>query len=76
MDRLLLLEEQGRLSGNTTNRTLRKIAANPLAIIGLVLFLILFLACMAAPLISTHGPNAIDLRSRLSPPSRDHLLGT
>ena len=76
MDRLLLLEEQGRLSGNTTNRTLRKIAANPLAIIGLVLFLILLLACMAAPLISTYGPNAIDLRNRLSPPSRAHLLGT
>lgn len=76
MDRLLLLEEQGRLSGNTTNRTLRKIAANPLAIIGLVLFLILLLACMAAPLISTCGPNAIDLRNRLSPPSRAHLLGT
>ena len=76
MDRLLLLEEQGRLSGNTTNRTLRKIAANPLAITGLVLFLILLLACMAAPLISTYGPNAIDLRNRLSPPSRAHLLGT
>jgi peptide/nickel transport system permease protein len=76
MDRLLLLEEQGRLSGNPTNRTLRKIAANPLAIIGLVLFLILLLACMAAPLISTYGPNAIDLRNRLSPPSRAHLLGT
>ncbi|MGD9927778.1 MAG: ABC transporter permease [Sphaerochaeta sp.] len=76
MDRLLLLEEQGKLSSSNTSRTLRKLSANPLAIIGLVLFILMFLACIAAPLISSYGPNTIDLRNRLVPPGEGHLMGT
>ena len=76
MDRLLLLEEQGKLKSSNVSRSLRKLAANPLAVLGLVLFLGMFIACMAAPLISSYGPNAIDLRGRLAPPGGKHLLGT
>jgi len=76
MDRILLLEEQGKLSSSNTSRTLRKLSANPLAIIGLVLFILMLLACISAPLISSYGPNTIDLRNRLVPPGEGHLMGT
>jgi peptide/nickel transport system permease protein len=76
MDRLLLLEEQGRLGRSRLNRSVRKLTANPLAILGIVVFLIMFAACMGAPIFSSYAPNAIDLRNRLAPPGGSHLLGT
>ena len=40
MDRLLALEEQGKLKTNLTSRAFRKIAANKLAVLGLLIFII------------------------------------
>lgn len=76
MDLLLEKENQGLLKSSNISRSLRKLTANSLAISGLVLFIIMVGACIAAPLLSSYGPNAIDLRNRLSPPGSGHILGT
>lgn len=76
MDRLLTLENQGKLRTSTMNRSVRKLSANVLALVGLALFLLILMSSLAAPLISSYEPNAIDLKHRLSPPGEGHLLGT
>ncbi|NCB01704.1 MAG: ABC transporter permease [Spirochaetia bacterium] len=76
MDELLYKEDHGLLTVSTTSRTLRKIMANKLAIAGFIVFALMVLMCAIAPLLTTYGPNAIDLRNRLSSPSKGHLMGT
>ncbi|WP_017726227.1 oligopeptide ABC transporter permease [Halalkalibacterium ligniniphilum] len=53
-----------------------KFFRNKLAVIGLVLLLLITLACLLAPFIAPHDPNYQDLRNRLAPPSSEFLLGT
>ena len=76
MDRLLLLEDQGKLKTSNKSRTLRKILSNRLAVVGVVLFAVILILCFLAPLFTKYEPNSIDLRNRLSAPSRGHLMGT
>ena len=49
---------------------------NRLAVIGLVVFAIILLACVLAPLISPYDPLTTDLRAMTQPPSLAHLFGT
>ncbi len=49
---------------------------NPLAMLGLVMFLVLIFIASFAPLVTTHSPVEGDLASRLLPPGGDHWLGT
>lgn len=49
---------------------------NGLAMAGLVAILVLILASIAAPLLTTHDPAAQTLANRLAPPSAEHWLGT
>ncbi len=44
--------------------------------LGLVLLLLLVLTALLAPVITAHPPNEMNVRDRLAPPSREHLLGT
>jgi peptide/nickel transport system permease protein len=76
MDDLLYKEAHGLLKVSTTSRTLRKILANKLALAGFVVFILMVVMCTIAPLLTTYGPNAIDLRNRLSSPSKSHIMGT
>jgi peptide/nickel transport system permease protein len=76
MDRLLRLENEGKLGGRIQNRSTRKFFADRLAIAGLAVFLLLVLLCVGAPLFSSYAPDAIDLSDRLSPPGQGHLFGT
>lgn len=55
---------------------IRRLFANRLAIIGLLLVLLLFTVALLAPFISPYDPARIDLYNILSPPSIRHLLGT
>jgi peptide/nickel transport system permease protein len=57
-------------------RMWRDIAANPAALGGLILAILLFTAAMAAPLIATHDPGSQDLANRLARPSALHWFGT
>jgi peptide/nickel transport system permease protein len=50
--------------------------ANPLAMSGLIIALLLILAAAFAPLLATHNPNTQDLTHRLATPSLTNWLGT
>ncbi|MDY0883496.1 ABC transporter permease [Dongia soli] len=49
---------------------------NPLAMAGLLIFIILVLTAIFAPLLTSHDPLAGDLGRRLSPPTDANILGT
>jgi peptide/nickel transport system permease protein len=51
-------------------------AGNPVAMLGLVLTILLFVCAVAAPLLATHDPAAQDLANRLGRPSASHWFGT
>jgi len=53
-----------------------KFFQNKLALIGLVVFAVILLSSIFAPLLTKYDPAMIDLRARLSPPSWEHLFGT
>lgn len=55
---------------------MRRFRRNKLAMIGLVVFVLLVLLAVAAPLVTGHNPNAISLRDRNQGPSLNHLFGT
>lgn len=76
LDRIRDLEESGRLATKLTNRTLRKVLSNKLAVLGAVLFTVICLLCFAAPLFTGYSPTTISLRERLSPPTATHIFGT
>lgn len=61
--------------GKTYRRWLQ-FRRNYLAMIGLVTVVLLILAALAAPLLATHDPAAINLANRLRPPSAENWLGT
>lgn len=75
-DKLRAQEEAGLLKVSTMNRQLRKMLNNKLAVSGIIIFLIIILSTLFAPVISTHNPLLIDLKSVLQPPSGEHFLGT
>lgn len=49
---------------------------NPLATVGVVLVILFFLCAISAPWLSPYDPAAINLPSRLMPPTRAHWCGT
>src|ERR1700745_173413 len=57
-------------------RGLRLARHNPLATVGVVLVILFFLCAIFAPWLSPYDPAAINLPSRLIPPSRAHWCGT
>lgn len=75
-DKIRAAEEAGKLGKSKMSRSLRKLLENRLAIVGLVIFAIIVLACILAPLISPYDPAATDLRNMTQPPSWEHLFGT
>ncbi len=75
-DKLLAAEESGALKRSNTSRALRKLLGNRLAIIGIVIFLIIFLACIFAPLITPYDPLTVDMANIAKPPSAEHWFGT
>ena len=75
-DRIRALEEAGKLSSSSGSRALRKLLSNKLAVVGVVIFLLILLSAIFAPLITSHDPQKIDLRSMLQSPSWEHIFGT
>lgn len=55
---------------------LRRIRHQPLALIGLSIFIALVLVAILAPYIAPYDPLEVDLGNRLLPPSARHLFGT
>jgi len=60
----------------TERPALVRLRRDPRATIGVVVVVMLVAAALAAPLITRYDPTAIDLASRLRPPSGTHWLGT
>lgn len=76
MDKVLRKEAQGRTANKGGPRALRKMFGSPLSSVGVILFVLITLSALLAPLIAPFDPNAIDMRNVLSPPNFDHWLGT
>ena len=76
MDKIRDMEESGKLSTKLTNRTLRKLTANKLAVLGVVMFFVICLLCFGAPLFTKYSPTAFALREKMQPPSLAHIFGT
>jgi peptide/nickel transport system permease protein len=75
-DRIRAREEAGQNRPQSGSRALRKLLGNPLAVAGLVIFAVILLASILAPLLTSHDPQKIDLRAMLQPPSAEHWFGT
>ena len=75
-DRIREREEAGLLKPRGGSRALRKLMSNRLAMIGVVIFAVILLASIFAPLLTSHDPTKIDLRAMLQPPSAEHWFGT
>lgn len=56
--------------------TLQRIWKNPGARVGVVLFALIALACVFAPVIAPYGLNEMDLKNMYAGPSLQHLCGT
>ncbi len=75
-DKIRAKEEAGLIKKSNMNRQLRKLLNNKLAVAGLVIFTLIVLSSVFAPLICRYDPLMIDLRTVLTAPSADHILGT
>lgn len=76
MDKIKQKEEAGLLKDKSYNRVLRKFLNNRLAIVGFVVFIIILLATIFAPVICRYDPQKIDVINSLQAPSSEHILGT
>lgn len=54
----------------------KRFSRNKLSVLGAVTVLLLIILSLFAPLISPYDPTAIDVHNVLSPPSKEHPLGT
>ena len=55
---------------------LKKLFSNTAFLIGFTTVTVMVLACVFAPLLTSHGPNQTDVISRFQRPSEEHYLGT
>ena len=76
LDKIRQAEESGKLGTKLTNRTLRKLTSNKLAVFGVILFVVICVLCFGAPLFTIYSPTAISLREKIAPPSAAHIMGT
>lgn len=54
----------------------KKALSNPLALVGFIIIVSVFILAMLAPIISPYGPNDIDVKAILLAPSWQHWMGT
>ncbi len=76
LDKIRAAEESGKLGTKLTNRTLRKLTANKLAVFGVILFVVICVLCFGAPLFTQYTPTEFSLRDKMAPPSLAHICGT
>ncbi|AWK50775.1 peptide ABC transporter permease [Clostridium beijerinckii] len=76
LDKIKELEESGQLKNQNVNRTLRKFLNNKLALAGAGIFIIILVASILAPLLTSYDPLKADMNSVLQSPSANHFFGT
>ena len=68
--------EENKSFKESGNRSIKKLFSNKLTTVGLVIFTVILLACICAPLLTKYDPLSVDMKNILKPPSSDHILGT
>lgn len=68
--------EENKTFKESGNRSIKKLFSNKLTTVGLVIFTVILLACICAPLLTKYDPLSVDMKNILKPPSSDHILGT
>lgn len=68
--------EESKTFKESGNRSIKKLFSNKLTTVGLVIFTVILLACICAPLLTKYDPLSVDMKNILKPPSSDHILGT
>ncbi|MBQ6819764.1 MAG: ABC transporter permease [Clostridium sp.] len=76
LDKIKELEESGVLGNKKVNRSLRKLLNNRLAVVGIIVFLVILLSSIFAPLLTKYDPLVIDMKNVLQAPSSEHIFGT
>lgn len=76
LDKIRAAEESGKLGTKLTNRTLRKLTANKLAVFGAILFVVICVLCFGAPLFTRYSPTEFSLTEIQAKPSLAHIFGT
>jgi len=70
------MNEEPGLKTSQFREVWRRLKRNRAAIVGGIIVLVFVAIALLAPLIAPYPPNEGELGKRLSPPSREHLLGT
>lgn len=69
--------DDARLHGRSLwQQALSRFLRNKLAIFGLVMYILLLLSAVFAPILATHDPNEIDYDYVRTPPNEAHIFGT
>ncbi|MFS8664911.1 MAG: hypothetical protein LOD84_04380, partial [Limnochordales bacterium] len=76
LERAVMDNAEAAAEQQPSRRALRRFLRNRMAVAALVVLILLHAAVAAAPLLTPHSPEALNLLKRLRPPSADHLLGT
>ena len=76
LDKIRAAEESGQLGTRLTNRTLRKLTSNKLAVFGAILFVVICVLCFGAPLFTRYSPTEFSLTEIRAKPSLAHIFGT
>lgn len=71
-----LITLDGRKRGQGMSALLRAFNTNKTSWVGLILFVLVILAALFAPLLSGHDPLAQNVLRQLQPPSAQHIFGT
>lgn len=65
-----------KIKSSLAKRRLQKLLANKLAMFGLIVLLIMLLACALAPVLTSWDPTQVNPKEKLLPASSEHILGT
>ena len=76
LDKIRIAEEAGLLGHKNSNRALRKLLNNKLAVAGIIIFAIILFASILAPLLTSFDPLQVDTNNVLQAPNSTHILGT
>lgn len=70
------MEMDTSIQKSQTSRVLKQLFRNKRAVVGGIVLIMIVLMAVFAPYISKYDPVKQDIRSRLQPPSKDHIFGT
>jgi peptide/nickel transport system permease protein len=76
MNKIREREESGKIRKGIQNRILRKMFSNSLSVAGLIIFGVILIMCIGAPLFTRYSSVKVDLRNILRAPSAAHIFGT